>query len=186
MKKQMIGSLMIAALLCSTSCKDTKRDAAVAQVSATEAAPVAAETPADLVAEASQTIRFIYDEVFRTLDTDEYLDLDSRFCSSSLLDALRRCQERDDSYEIIGFDYWLQAQDFDHPSMKIQKAELLDDNKVQADLLMNDFGSDRVCRVVVVKENDQWKVDDFPQYDDEDGWFSFKQAILDSLSEKSN
>ncbi len=76
-----------------------------------------------------------------------------------------RLQAQINNEEMIDADYWIQAQDFTTPVFEIQDSHVTDSNNGYVDILIRIFGADdksaTPCRIVVTKENGQWKIDEF-------------------------
>ncbi|GEM_PF-4194553 len=82
---------------------------------------------------------------------------------------LERLIDKDDEYArntaeigVIDYDIWIMAQDSDNPKMEVRKVVVQDDNTVDVDVTITDMGIPPHSQTLrLVKENDEWRVDDF-------------------------
>ncbi len=129
--------------------------------------------------EVKKQVNAIYKEVFSLLGTNDYYSLESKFCSNEFWNLLKECRLLEDEDNlIIDWDLFLQAQDWDKPQMVINGIETGEKGAVNVDLTLKDFGEERESRLVMVKEDGEWRIDDFP-FQDEKGWVSIKQMLED-------
>ena len=91
----------------------------------------------------------------------------SAFDRKYLTESLQKIINGED---MIDADYWIQAQDYTTPVFKVVDCHADDENGGYVDIIIKVFGEDDQsatdCRVVVRKENGEWKIDDFQHLQD--------------------
>lgn len=85
-----------------------------------------------------------------------------KYCSAAFISAYDKYNKSIEG-EIgdIDYDIWLQAQDEDKPSATVEKVSMIDDSKAEVKVKITNFGENTSITLIVVKENDEWKIDDF-------------------------
>lgn len=160
--------------LLTTACEDSgKKDTQNAADTET-----VVESPA--FEEVKKQVNAIYKEVFSLLGTNDYYSLESKYCSDEFWTLLKECRLLEDEENlVIDWDLFLQAQDWDKPKMEILSLEPGEKGTVTVNMVLKDLGEERDCRLVMIKENGEWRIDDFPYPTEEGGWMSVKQLIKD-------
>lgn len=72
---------------------------------------------------------------------------------------------------VLGYNLWINAQDWDTPSVSVASAEILSDNNAEAILNIKNMGYEDPVKFILSKEDNEWKVADF-QYNYDDKWVS--------------
>lgn len=135
------------------------------------------QEPDALAVEAMEAVDAIYSHVFEVYN--QYLDMegiedasydsmlvfDERYLSSDYLALYRQVMAVDSLYasDGIGFfdyDHWIQGQDWDKLSFRIDTAWTVSPSEVHVKLTISNFGQITV-ELPMVKEADGWKIGDF-------------------------
>lgn len=88
-------------------------------------------------------------------------------------------EEANSGYICLDYDVWTNAQDADKPTMRIESIEILDNKHAKANIVINDFGTDSANQLILVKEKNEWRIDDFIRED-----FSVKNEMIEFLKEE--
>lgn len=143
--------LFVFALCLMAACKGEKSPAGVN--TAEELAAFVKETYTDVFA--------AYAEANSQGTVPDISVFDKKYLTRSLQDSLN-------SEEFIDADYWLQAQDFSTPVFDIVDSRATDENSGYVDIAIKVFGRDsesvQDCRVMVRKEDGQWKIGGFQSW----------------------
>lgn len=85
-----------------------------------------------------------------------------KYCSAAFISTYNRYQEAIEG-EIgdIDYDLWLQAQDAIKPSAEVIEVTMKGDSKAEVDLGLTNAGTKSALTVVVIKDGESWKIDDF-------------------------
>lgn len=165
---------VIVLALLTTACEDTGKK------EAQNAANIETVAESPTFEEVKKQVNTIYKEVFGLLGTNDYYSLESKYCSDEFWTLLKECRLLEDEDNLlIDWDLFLQAQDWDKPEMEITGIEAGEKGAVTVNMVLKDLGEERDSRLVMVKENGEWKIDDFPYPSVEGGWMSVKQQIKD-------
>lgn len=85
-----------------------------------------------------------------------------KYCSATFISAYDKYNKSiEGEISDIDYDIWLQAQDEDNPSAKIEKVSMIDSDNAEVKVKITNFGENTSITLIVVKENDSWKIDDF-------------------------
>jgi hypothetical protein len=87
--------------------------------------------------------------------------------------------ELETGYICLDYDVWTNAQDADKPTMRIESIEIIDREHATAKVVINDFGEDRANSLSLVKENNEWRIDNFIRDD-----FNVKDELKAFLEEE--
>lgn len=85
-----------------------------------------------------------------------------KYCSSAFISTYNKYQKAIEG-EIgdIDYDIWLQAQDAIKPSAEVIEVSMNGDSKAEVNLGLTNAGTKSAITLVVVKDGDLWKIDDF-------------------------
>jgi len=120
--------------------------------------------------EISQRVSEIYSVALSNPDSEA---LFINYCTEDFFTALNKSDELSAKNEELVIDYnlWLNAQDWDSPSMSVVSAEILSDETAEAIVNINDFGEESPVKLILSKVGSSWKIADF-QYNYDDRWVS--------------
>ncbi len=137
----------------------------------------------------------IYSKVLSSYDTDilansnvlEHLYKNAQTSSLNKLIALadKKSDKVEESW--IDFDYWIDAQDFDHPMVVEANITESNDSIAEGYVLVDIFGGKhpvqpRKIGVVLANEDGKWLIDDlFIEYPDDDEVFDLRESIAEWL-----
>jgi len=129
--------------------------------------------------EVREAVIAIYDDIFNKycLDPDAYLTTKFRKDIEAYQD---KCD--DEGYIGIEYNWWSQGQDEKNPKAQVGKATIVDKNKATVEVRVDPFG-DNMAKdghdvvLVVIKEDGEWKVDDFI---DKNGNTSLHKTVLEN------
>ena len=93
-------------------------------------------------------------------------NLDKAFCSEDWNMWLKRVIEYDKqlSEDMVGFfeaDYWIMGQDWDDLSVSDVHVKAMTDSIATVAFNLNNFGSVTAVQLKMVREGNEWKIDDF-------------------------
>lgn len=85
-----------------------------------------------------------------------------QYCSAAFITTYQKYQKAIEG-EIgdIDYDLWLQAQDAVKPSAKVESITMKGENKAEVDVTISNAGTNTMISLVVVKDGEAWKIDDF-------------------------
>ncbi len=108
-------------------------------------------------------------------------DLIALYCSEEFKKLWNQTAEAEvtSGYICLDYDVWTNAQDADKPTMRIESIEILDNKHAKANIVINDFGMDSANQLILVKEKNEWRIDDFIRED-----FSVKNEMIEFLKEE--
>jgi squalene cyclase len=130
---------------------------------------------ADTMTMAATALKGIYDDVFSWYNedakgkgtTDSVPDFDALYMSRDYKAVLQKVAEKDRKMEKEGFvgffdyDHWVCGQDYGNLSMRIISVSEERSGKCRAEVEISNLGTKTRLGVVLVKENGDWKIDDF-------------------------
>ncbi|MGX8682372.1 MAG: DUF3828 domain-containing protein [Bacteroidales bacterium] len=136
-----------------------------------------------------ERVKAIYTEVAKAYPNHEELiedlpdiDLDGLYCSEEWNNLVNQVGEIDGlSPEGIGFfdaDYWIMGQDWQDVSVSDVKAQVVDADHAEVHLVLHNCGSESPLKLLMVKEQGEWKIDDFMDESD-DEQYSWKSGMKD-------
>ena len=171
---------------------------AVKSEKAVEETTVNQMSDADAVA---QRVQEIYGAVFKVYNEEDSLrNLDIQmendswksrdkfnndFCSKEWNTLLAKVDEIDSLYHSgeLGFweaDYWIMGQDWHNLSISDVKVVSVDEEKAVVEFQLHNFDSAQAMRVVMVKEDDIWKIDTFI----EQSGYDWKQELEEYVKQE--
>lgn len=120
----------------------------------------------------------IYDAICKLYNaSDEEMQnlesIDRNYCSAAWNEALERVGKPKTAHvgdaKALNYDYWIQAQDWEHVSYKeVKLVSMSGDDKAQVELLLVN-GRDFKVTLTLVYERDNWYVDDLADEAHPDG-----------------
>lgn len=116
----------------------------------------------------------------------EQESLYKRFCTSEFQNLMAQDnQQNDGEIGFIDHDLWLDAQDWnnDLAVLTTQTYRVVNLDTLWVKVRLRNCGQKNEVMLVVTNENDEWKVDDFPQYRDGE-WHSLKAAMQKNLNKE--
>lgn len=114
----------------------------------------------------------IYEDVASRPYADE--ELSAEYCSKdwNATEDLVRCKDEALSGELGFFDsaYWIQGQDYADVNIRDLQIESIAKSRAEVRFILNNLGDDTPMRLVLIKEDGQWRIDNFitlsePTYD---------------------
>ena len=130
---------------------------------------VAATDSLDAISEKEKVIKERLENIFSEVYTAKAsTDFDELYLTSEYNNLLKKDIEL--SSGEIGFinsSHWVQGQDSDNPSMRVESVNMLSDNKAEAKIKIKAFDSsnhEEDVKLVMVYERDNWYIDDFISY----------------------
>ncbi len=113
-----------------------------------------------------ERLTYIYDQVFKYFDDSPFdgsqeVDVDALWLTTEFYDLVKRCNEiGPDCWDC---DHWLQAQDYEKPSMTIDAVEMISDTEAIAKIKIRAFYNYAPVNVKVTLkyERGNWFIDDF-------------------------
>lgn len=117
-----------------------------------------------------ERLRQIYEEVFSKYDDDDLSndgpeDNDARWLTTEFKDLLKREKEVTPEGELgyIDYNHWIQAQDYEKPSMTIESVEMISDTKAISKIKVMPFSNSAPenVKVTLKYERNNWYIDDF-------------------------
>lgn len=132
---------------------------------------------------ADWTNKWLNDE---PISEDFYINFDSIYCSQDWNSVKKKVLEYDATLDEVGFfeaDYWVMGQDFQDLSISDVEVINIQGNKAQVEFNHHNFGSVTRVRLDMVKEDGEWKIDDFIDVDSEYGDIYWKKEMNVYLKE---
>ncbi len=140
----------------------------------------------DIKQEITNRLTAIYADALTNIipDEDEEVpekDLIALYCTEEFKNLWNQTaeEEANSGYICLDYDVWTNAQDADKPTMRIESIEILDNKHAKANIVINDFGTDSTNQLILVKEKNEWRIDDFIRED-----FSVKNEMIEFLKEE--
>ena len=124
----------------------------------------------------AERVTAIYEDVFVTYNDNntvngwsiiEQRNFEKDYCSEDFNNVLKEVEEYDkkhaDEYEMGYFesDYWIQGQDWNDLSMKIDSISELTENNAKVRVIITNFGEEELVELSMVFERDDWYIDNF-------------------------
>ena len=130
---------------------------------------MACKSDKDYKQEITDRLNTIYTDAFAYFDAEEESekDLYELYCTKEFKDLWHKVEKEEEAtgYLCLDYDIWTNAQDIDNPKMRIESIELLDDTHATANVVINDFGEDTSNQLFLIKEKNEWRIDDFVRDD---------------------
>ncbi len=122
----------------------------------------------DIKQEITDRLKAIYADALTNNFSDEdeadpEKDLIALYCSEEFKKLWDQTTELEleTGYICLDYDVWTNAQDADKPTMRIESIEIIDREHATVKVVINDFGEDRANSLSLVKENNEWRIDNF-------------------------
>ena len=151
---------------------------------------VAATDSLDAISEKENVVKERLENIFNEVYTAKAsTDFDELYLTSEYNNLLKKDIEL--SSGEIGFinsNHWVQGQDSDNPSMRVESVNMLSDNKAEAKIKIKAFDSSNYeedVKLVMVYERDNWYIDDFVTYFNGKEQ-SEKKGLIDYIAEVEN
>ena len=130
------------------------------------------------------------EDLFELNDEDRPdIDLDGLYCSEEWNRLVDRVVEIDDAHpDDIGFfdaDYWIMGQDWQDLGISDVKAQVTDDSHAVVNLLLHNCGNKTPVILTMVKEQGEWKIDDFAEDDGLSSWKINMEAYIEESQEQT-
>ena len=114
-----------------------------------------------------------------------HVNLDSMFCSADWREWTSRTRAYDDIHSAgsVGFfeaDYWIMGQDWQNLSIDNVAVTSLTDSTALVDLSLNNCNNVTLVRLAMVKEQEEWKIDDFIDVSSD---FDWKKGMKEYMKE---
>lgn len=133
----------------------------------------------------------LYDDILQKYDAGES-GMDYAFKNYASKGLLKVLDDADkvgskSGVAILGWDCdpWVYAQDWAHPKATILKTHTLTDAQGYVDVLLQDeadWGNDRKIRLLLIKEDGEWKVNDFVGAESEGDAPTFTEVLLEEMA----
>jgi hypothetical protein len=140
-----------------------------------------------------ERVKAIYADVVKAYPDDLFelneenrpdIDLDGLYCSEEWNRLVERVVEIDNAepYDIGFFDadYWIMGQDWQNLGISNVKAQVTDANHAVVNLLLHNCGNKTPVKLTMVKEQGEWKIDDFAE---DDGLYSWKTNMQEYIED---
>lgn len=159
----------------------------------TNSTQVASEEKTDTVA-MKAFVKALYDDILPLYNSGRELEVDEfeKYGSHDLQNLINEVDEwssnHKDEAEVMGWDCnpWIFAQDWEHIDMKIVQAESLSPSKGRVDVIIK-HGDDKrwwgQLTLFVVKEDGEYRVDDFIGTESYDYAPTFKEILAEDFEE---
>lgn len=112
----------------------------------------------------------MYEEI---LGKEDHLLLEPKYVSKGLIDLYARAEAVSEGDAFIYSDHWVDAQDYNQPSLQGVSVKRLSDNEVIAKVRIKPFKEydvEKRMKLFVVYEDGRWVVDDFISESDGNEW----------------
>lgn len=110
-------------------------------------------------------VHAIYDDVTSTYrHNGNAALLDQKYLSTGFKNAIRRANQKSEAIGDIGpidYDHWVQAQDYDRPTFRVDDEILIDGNKASTLVFITNFGIETTLVIHLFKERGNWFIYDF-------------------------
>ena len=119
---------------------------------------------------------------------DFYINFDSIYCSQDWNSVKNKVLKYDATLDEVGFfeaDYWVMGQDFHDLSISDVEVIYLQGNKAQVEFNLHNCGAVSRVRLDMVKEDGEWKIDDFIDVDNDYGDIYWKKEMNVYLKENA-
>jgi len=126
------------------------------------------------------------------IDPMEYhVDLDSMFCSADWNEWTERVEAYDDQHNAgrIGFfgaDHWIMGQDWQDLSISNVVVMSMTGSTAVVDMLLHNSDEDILVRLEMVKEQGEWKIDNFIDISSDFDWKAGMKEYMKSSSQRDS
>ena len=119
------------------------------------------------------------------IDYDDWLE---RFCTPSLRHQVQMIDDWEEKNREVGlgYDYWISAQDYEHPVVKVVGSKARTDSTGTVRISITEENmTPRVSymRLDMKREKGKWLIDDFKDEDNDDGSLSSLRQIIKNFFE---
>jgi len=93
-------------------------------------------------------------------------DFEKDYCSKDFNDVLKQVEDydkehADDDFGFYESDYWIQGQDWNELSMRIESISELKENSAKVRVYISNFGEEELVELPMVFERGDWFIDNF-------------------------
>ena len=119
------------------------------------------------------------------IDYDDWLE---RFCTPSLRHQVQMIDDWEEKNREVGlgYDYWISAQDYEHPVVKVVGSKARTDSTGTVRISITEENMTpkvRYMRLDMKREKGKWLIDDFKDEDNDDGSLSSLRQIIKNFFE---